>query len=74
MFMIMDNLLLTNNDGSLSEIVRKKIIQSLKIMNPKSALSLPAYFNKHQVSYEIFPEAWDYIIDTFAEQGEEIDV
>ena len=50
------------------------LIKGMKTLHPKSALSYPAYFNKHRISYEVFPEAWEFVFSTLAEHGHEISV
>ena len=50
------------------------LIKGMKTLNPKSALSYPAYFNKHGITYEVFPEAWELVFTTLAEHGHEITV
>ena len=50
------------------------LVKGMKTLHPKSALSYPAYFNKHAISYEVFPEAWELVFSTLAEHGHEISV
>ena len=50
------------------------LIKGMKTLHPKSALSYPAYFNKHRISYEVFPEAWELVFSTLEEHGHEISV
>ena len=50
------------------------IIKGMRTLNPKSALSYPAYLNKYGVSYEMFPEVWQFVMETLKEHGAEITV
>lgn len=73
MFMVLESLIQTANNGEFSAITKRRVLDILSHLHPKSVLAHPVYLNRHGISYEDLPEVWDFILSKFARYGHEID-
>lgn len=66
------NGLLRNTDGVLQASTKQQILAGVNKAKESLLMLYPKCLLEHKVTYEVFPEIWDLVVDTLVAQSDDI--